>query len=98
MDTRKIVLVTGANTGLGYEIVKALCASQTAYEVLVGGRSLPKAEHAAKTLSSEFPTTRSHLRAVQIDIEDDSSIEALFELVQESYGRLDALVNNAGKV
>ena len=34
---------------------------------------------------------------VQIDIEDDASIEALRELVEKEYGRIDVLVNNAGE-
>ncbi|KAH7132543.1 putative short chain dehydrogenase [Dendryphion nanum] len=96
MNDKKIVLVTGANTGLGYQIVRALCASEIAYEVLVGGRSLSKAEQALTDLKEEFPDTQTQIRAIQVDIEDDDSIASAFEYVQKEYGRLDALVNNAG--
>jgi NAD(P)-dependent dehydrogenase (short-subunit alcohol dehydrogenase family) len=98
MDARNIVLITGANTGLGYEIVRALCASEVAYELLVGGRSLAKAEQAIQAASSEFPTTRSHLRPIQIDLEDDSSINSAFQLVHDAYGKIDALINNGGRL
>ena len=96
MDQPTIVLVTGANTGLGFEIVKALYGSGKAYEVLVGGRSLVKAEEAANAIMKEFSSTRSKLWPMQIDIEDDESIERIFDDVQTQFGRLDALVNNAG--
>ncbi|KAL7764000.1 hypothetical protein ACKLNR_005145 [Fusarium oxysporum f. sp. zingiberi] len=94
MDGRKLVLVTGANTGLGFQIVKAICSSDTEYEVLVGGRSIQKAEQAITSLKEQFPS--SHLHAIQVDIEDDASIVSAFEHVKTKYGKLDALINNAG--
>ena len=40
---------------------------------------------------------RHVLLPVQIDIEDDKSIEALYGLVTEKFGRVDVLLNNAGE-
>ena len=97
MDQKVIVLITGANTGLGFEMVKGLCSSELVYEILVGGRTLAKAEQAATTVAKEFPSTRSSVWPIQIDIEDDSSIQRAFDSVQTKFGRLDALINNAGK-
>ena len=96
MDQKVVVLVTGANTGLGFEMVRALCSSERAYELLLGGRSLVKAEQAANVIMNEFPSSPSKIWPVQIDIEDDQSIQAIFNVVQQNFGRLDALVNNAG--
>lgn len=96
MSDKNIVLITGANTGLGYEAVRALCASDRAHEILLGGRDIGKAKAAAESAKSEFPQSMSVLHAVQIDIEDDDSINALFDHVKKTYGRLDTLVNNAG--
>ncbi|CAI6075550.1 unnamed protein product [Clonostachys chloroleuca] len=93
---KKIVLITGANTGLGYQMVRALCDSAQAYEILVGGRSIEKAKQAANDVLAEFPSTKSTPVAIQVDVESDDSIQAAFETVQSKYGRLDALVNNAG--
>lgn len=97
MDQKSIVLITGANTGLGFEMVKALCSSETAYEVLLGGRSVAKAEQAANAVMKEFSSTHSKVWPIQIDIEDDESIQRTFDEVQTKFGRLDALINNAGK-
>lgn len=93
---RYIVLITGANAGLGFETVRGFCSSsKTEYEILLGGRSLKKAEQAAEAARAEFPG--SHIVPVQLDIEDDASIQALSAKVESTYGRLDILVNNAGK-
>jgi len=96
MDEREVILITGANTGLGYQIVRALCSSATAYIILLGGRDWEKAHHAVESAMKEFPSTGSKLRPIQVDVEDDDSIQKAFEEVQTNYGRLDALVNNAG--
>lgn len=96
MNRKIIVLVTEANTGLGFEMIRALCSSEKAYEVLVGGRSLLRAEQAANAVMMEFPSTRSRAWPIQIDIEDDESIQRVFDGVATQFGRLDALVNNAG--
>jgi hypothetical protein len=97
MASKRIVLITGANTGLGYQMVRALCGSQQSYQILLGGRSPEKAQKATEDVLAEFPSTSSSVVPIQIDIEDDKSIETAFNEVDKTYGQLDALVNNAGK-
>jgi NAD(P)-dependent dehydrogenase (short-subunit alcohol dehydrogenase family) len=96
MADRRIVLITGANTGLGYQIIRALTGSDRAYEILLGGRSIEKAKKAAEDARAEFEDSQSRIYPVQIDIEDDGSITALFNEVKEKFGKLDVLINNAG--
>lgn len=96
-STKKIILITGANTGLGFETVRALCASDKPYHILLGGRSLAKAQQAAKDITAEFSSTSSEVAPIQVDIEDDSSIESAYQEVQSKYGKLDVLLNNAGE-
>lgn len=92
-----IVLITGGNTGIGYETVKALYASpDTAHIILMGSRSFEKAAAAIETLKTEVPESKSSVEAVRIDIEDDESIEKAYKEVEAKWGRVDALVNNAG--
>lgn len=91
-----IVLVTGGNTGIGYETIKALYASSHAYTILMGSRSVIRAEEAIEKLHNELTQSASEVSALQIDIEDDLSIETAFEQVEVKWGRVDTLINNAG--
>lgn len=95
-EQKTVVLVTGANTGLGFQIVRSLCASDKAYEILVGGRSLVKAQQAAKAAIEDSPSTKSRTWPIQVDIEDDDSMKGASVEVETKFGRLDALINNAG--
>lgn len=97
MASNPVLLITGANTGLGFETVKSLCQSSQPYTILLGGHSLEKANVAVQEAQNQFPTSSSILSAIQVDIEDDDSISQAFEHVENQYGRLDVLINNAGK-
>ena len=96
MEQSTIVLITGANAGLGFQMVRALCDSDKGYTILLGGRSPEKAEHAANAVKQEFSSTLSQVEAIQIDIEQDDSIQQAYNHVAKKFGRLDALINNAG--
>ncbi len=96
MALPKAVLVTGAKSGIGFEIVKALLQSKKVYHILVGSRTEAKATAAIEMLGKEVPDTTSTLGAVQVDLTSDESIEKAFEQVKASPGRLDALIENAG--
>jgi NADP-dependent 3-hydroxy acid dehydrogenase YdfG len=97
MASNPIVLITGANTGLGYETIRSLLQSSKTYTILLGGRSLDKANAAAKELQAEFAQSSSVIKTVQVDIEDDESIAKAYEHVASDYGRVDILINNAGE-
>lgn len=96
MASKQVVLITGANTGLGLEIVRALCKSETAYDILVGSRKLESATSAIETVKKEVPGTQSTLSELQIDIHSDDSIQAALEQVSKQKDHIDVLINNAG--
>lgn len=96
MNPPEVVLITGANTGLGFQIIRALCSSSKAYSILLAGRSLVKAQQAVTSATEDFPSSHSKLWPIQVDIEDDGSIHKAFHEVQTKFGRLDVLINNAG--
>lgn len=83
----KVALVTGANTGIGYQIAKALVEHD--YLVYVGSRDLHKGEIAAAELGEKA-------RAVQLDITDNDSIRSAVTTIENDFGYLTLLVNNAG--
>ncbi|KAF7310368.1 hypothetical protein HMN09_00578800 [Mycena chlorophos] len=93
---KKVVLVTGGNTGLGYEIVKALYASSQPYALIIGTRTLSNGEAAVAKLKSEVATSNSEISVVQIDVSSDASIEAAVASISSTHGRIDSLINNAG--
>jgi NAD(P)-dependent dehydrogenase (short-subunit alcohol dehydrogenase family) len=97
MEGKKVILITDADTALSFQIVRAFFGFSEAYHILLGGRSIEKAEAATHNATAEFSTSKSSVSAIRIDIGDDASIEAAFNTVQTTYGRLDALVNNAGE-
>jgi NADP-dependent 3-hydroxy acid dehydrogenase YdfG len=96
MSNNPIILITGANTGLGLEIIKALLQSPTTYTILLCGRSMAKAEGAVKEMKQAYPSSKTELVPMVVDIESDESIAAIAKEVQEKYGRVDILINNAG--
>lgn len=93
---RTILFITGGNTGLGYEAVRALAASSVAYEILLGSRSADKGQQAVDSAIKEFPAVKDRISTIPIDVESDESIQASFDTIKSKYGRLDVLINNAG--
>ncbi|MGI5239455.1 SDR family NAD(P)-dependent oxidoreductase [Dactylosporangium sp. CA-139066] len=90
MDERKIALVTGANKGIGRAIAGQLAA--LGMTVLVGARDDRLGEEAAAALRAEG----GDAHAVTLDVTDAATARSVAELIDERYGRLDVLVNNAG--
>lgn len=83
---KRLALVTGANQGVGLEVVKKLVAA--GHTVLLGSRDLAKGEAAAKEAGE-------NAIAIQINVTDQSSIDAAAKHINDVYGYLDLLVNNA---
>ena len=91
---KTIVLVTGGNTGIGYEIVKSLVQSpetKSTHHVLLGCRDVHKGEAAAASLGG--PT---NLNPIQLDVTDDESIDHCYKTIDQHFGRLDIAIMNAG--
>ena len=95
-SSKVVVFITGGNTGIGYETVKALLQSDKAYHVILGSRSLDKAQLAIETLHNECSDSSSTVKAIQLDLTSDESNEKASEQVKASPGHIDVLINNAG--
>ncbi|KAJ0107121.1 hypothetical protein J7T55_014651 [Diaporthe amygdali] len=95
-SSKTIVLITGANSGIGYETVVALAKASPNYHILLGARSLEKGQKALNEAIAADSSLQGRIEIIQIDVIDKRSIEAAREQVQAKFGKLDVLVNNAG--
>lgn len=89
----RIALITGANSGLGFETVRAL-ARQGA-TVVMACRSLRKAAEARHDLLVTTAATGG-VDLLSLDLADLASVSSASETMAARYGRLDLLINNAG--
>jgi NAD(P)-dependent dehydrogenase (short-subunit alcohol dehydrogenase family) len=95
--TKKVVFITGANKGIGYEVARQLAADE--FIVLLGARNPQRGEAAANKLRAE-----GEVYFIPIDVTDERSlakpllwrIAAAAEMVSKQWGKVDVLVNNAG--
>ncbi|MEV1129652.1 SDR family oxidoreductase [Agromyces sp. NPDC049794] len=87
---RKIALVTGANKGIGRGAAEQLAA--LGMTVLIGARDPQRGEEAAASLRA----AGGDVQAVTLDVTEPDSIAAAAQQLDERFGHLDVLINNAG--
>jgi len=92
----KTVLVTGANKGIGFEIVKQLLEikNHTKYHVLLGSRDEKRGKEALQKLSTSSDSNTVEL--VQLDVTSEDSINQFVNHLNQNKKKIDILVNNAG--
>lgn len=86
-EQNKIALVTGANTGVGFQLAKALVENN--YTVYVGARNPEKGNDAVSELGE-------NAIAIELDVTKNSTIQSAAGQIEKQHGHLDLLVNNAG--
>ena len=91
-EKQRTILITGANKGLGFEVIKKLLKDSPEDRILLGTRDLQRGEEALKKLGSP-----SNVHLLQIDTSSAESIARAAKEIQSKYqGQLDVLINNAG--
>jgi NAD(P)-dependent dehydrogenase (short-subunit alcohol dehydrogenase family) len=86
----KVAVVTGSSTGIGYETSLLLARNQiTTYATM---RNMSKSNGLREIASKE----KLPLNVVQLDVDDDSSVESAMGNIVDENGRIEILVNNAG--
>ena len=90
----QIILVTGGNSGIGYETVKVLFAKGAT--VYLAARSESKADEAIARLEKEVSATgRGKVVFLELDLSDLRSVRKAAEEFLSKESRLDVLFNNA---
>jgi NAD(P)-dependent dehydrogenase (short-subunit alcohol dehydrogenase family) len=89
-SSNKVALVTGSNKGLGFEMSRQL--AQQGLTVIIAARKLEAAIAAATTLNNEGLKTE----AIALDINDSAQIQSAVQEINDRFGKLDVLINNAG--
>ena len=87
---KKVALITGANRGIGLETAKQL--GEKGVTVVLGARKLSDAEAAAAKLTAQGVDAY----AIQLDVTKPADRAAAAKFIQDKYGKLDILINNAG--
>lgn len=88
----KTILITGANTGLGFQTALEL-AKQNAF-VIMAGRNSDKINQAILEIKKEMPTAK--LEAGIVDLSDLKSVKLFAENIAKKHTQLNTLINNAG--
>src|SRR5580700_558987 len=90
-ESRRVALITGAATGIGRATAVALAAA--GFDTVVNySRSAGAARETAKLAEEKGAKTL----LFPCDVSDDSAVHKMLAAVEQEFGRLDALVNNAG--
>jgi NAD(P)-dependent dehydrogenase (short-subunit alcohol dehydrogenase family) len=84
------IVVTGGNRGIGFEICRQLVARGV--QVVLTARKRAACEAAVKKLAGGKHAAAFH----PLDVPDGKSIERFSDFLKDTYGHIDALINNAG--
>lgn len=90
MATDKVVLVTGASSGIGASIGRELAAAGA--KVMLGARRANRLAALAAELTRAGGTARAH----PLDVTDKASVTAFADAARAAWGRVDVIINNAG--
>ena len=99
---RRVALVTGGNRGIGREVARQL--AEAGLTVVIGSRDLAAGTRAAKEIQAELAADQDgpEVTAVRLDVaaRDDEfgNAHSAAEEISKRYGRLDILINNAGRM
>ena len=86
----KVALITGATSGIGEACAVRFAAAGA--KVIVAGRN----EQRGQAVVEQIKAKQGEALFVALDVASDESIEAAYNAVEQNYGRLDILFNNAG--
>lgn len=94
MSSPRVVLITGANQGLGHAILQIAGLRKSSYTYILGSRDLKNGREALKKLRGLG--VKADIKVLELDVTNDDNVRSAVDFVGTTYGKLDILVNNAG--
>lgn len=97
--TRPVALITGSTRGIGASIACTLAAH--GYDIVITGKTKdphPKLSGTLDSVAEQARALGAQVLPFQLDVRDDEQIAALMAAIEERFGRLDVLVNNASAI
>ncbi|MFI6515485.1 SDR family oxidoreductase [Spirillospora sp. NPDC050679] len=91
---RKVVLVTGASSGIGEAITARL--AREGHHVVAGARRMDRLKALAERIATETARSGGTVHPVRLDVTDRADLDAFVEAARDRHGRVDVLVSNAG--
>ncbi len=88
---KKVALITGASRGIGASTAQLL--AQSGYQVCI---NYIQNHDAAKELVQQIISAGGQAKCIQGDVSKAEDVDRIFQFIKDQFGRLDALVNNAG--
>ncbi|HDD0329432.1 TPA: SDR family oxidoreductase [Staphylococcus aureus] len=88
--TDKVAVVTGAGSGIGEAIATLL--HEEGAKVVLAGRNKEKLQNVANQLSQD------NVKVVPTDVKNKEEVDELIKIAQETFGRLDIVINSAGQM
>ena len=88
----RTIIVTGGNSGLGFEAVKSFSAKGS--ETILACRNEQNGKSAKKEIQEEYPNAQ--INVMNLDLADLESIHSFVKKFNEKHSKLDILLNNAG--
>lgn len=90
-------MTQGANSGIGFETVKALAETSPDFHILLGSRSAEKGQKALNDMKAELgDSLKATISVLEIDVSNQDTIKAAKDQIESQFGKLDVLINNAG--
>ncbi|MCV9934756.1 SDR family oxidoreductase [Boseaceae bacterium BT-24-1] len=90
MPLDKVVLITGASSGIGAGIARELAAAGA--KLMLGARRTDRLDALAEEIAAKGGEVRTH----RLDVTDRANVAAFAEAARDAFGRVDVIVNNAG--
>jgi NAD(P)-dependent dehydrogenase (short-subunit alcohol dehydrogenase family) len=90
MQAKRVALITGSSSGIGFET--ALLLSRSGFYTYASMRNLER----SRTITEIAEKEGLSLQVVQLDVNDDTSVRNAINRIETEKGRIDVLVNNAG--